>query len=179
LKSTEYYRKLALKQWDFAAVIALLIAVVVIWKVATSLGGDVYSGVKNVYCNMRMLKSADSIAALPELTRIKADKIDSCIKVASSVQMISEQAIPGMIYTLANQAGIKASKVEISGKIAAEQGSQIPVSFKGEGDYAGCGKFMDGVEHMQPAGRIRELNMKSSGINRIDLFVDFVLMEQK
>jgi hypothetical protein len=179
LKSSEYYRKLALKQWDYAAVVALLIAAMVIWKVATSLGGDVYSGVKNVYCNMRMLKSADSIAALPELTRIKADKLDSCIKAVSSIQLISEQAIPGMIYTLANQAGIKASKVEISGKTALEQGSQIPVSFRGEGDYAACGKFMDGIEHMQPAGRIREMSMKSPGSNRIDLFVDFVLMEQK
>ena len=179
MKSSNYYRKLALKQWDCAAVIALLIAAAIIWKVATSLGTDVYSGVKNVYGNMRLLSCADSIAALPELTRIKADKMDSCIKAISSVQMISEQAIPGMIYTLANQAGIKASKVEISGKTAAEQGSQIPVSFKGEGDYAACGKFMDGIEHMQPAGRIRELNMKSPGINRIDLFVDFVLMEQK
>jgi hypothetical protein len=179
LKSSSYYRKFALKQWDFAAVIALLIAAAIIWKVTTSLGTDVYSGVKNVYGNMRLLHFADSIAALPELTRMKADKIDSCIKAISSVQMISEQAVPGMIYTLANQAGIKASKVEISGKTAAEQGSQIPVSFRGEGDYAGCGKFMDGVEHMQPAGRVRELNMKNAGIGRIDLFLDFILMEQK
>ena len=83
------------------------------------------------------------------------------MKLIVSAPMISEQAVPGMIYTLANQAGIKASKVEISGKSVTEQSTQIPVSFKGEGDYASCGKFIDGVENMQPAGMLVQFAPRS------------------
>jgi hypothetical protein len=176
VKSSEYFRKLALRQWDLFAAVAVVVLLAVSWKVLTPFGKDVFSSVKNVYDNMTQLNKADSIALLPELTRMKADKIDSCMKSISSVRTVSEQAVPGAVYTLANQSGIKASKVEISGKTIAEQGTQIPVSFKGEGDYAACGKFLDGVENMQPAGRVLELNMKNTGSGVIGLFVNFVLI---
>jgi hypothetical protein len=179
LKSSDYYRKLALHEWDVAAAAVIVIIALIAWKLLTPLGGEVYSSTKTVLSNMTMLAKADSIAALPELTRRQADKIDSCIKAISSIQMISEQAVPGTIYTLANQAGIKASKVEISGKTTAGQGSQIPVTFRGAGDYTACGKFIEGVENLQPAGRILEVNMKNTGNGIVDLFVDFILVSQK
>jgi hypothetical protein len=86
--------------------------------------------------------------------------------------------VPGIIYTLANQAGIKASKVEISGMTISGKVTEIPVTFRGAGDYEACGKFIDGVENMRPAGKVRELSMKNSDKGVIDLFVDFAIVSQ-
>jgi hypothetical protein len=179
LNPSKYYRKLALVQWDIFVGVALIALVALAWQAVMPFGQDVYSNVNNVCKNAALLGKADSLALLPEIARMKADKIDSCIKTISVVQMVSEQDVPGAIYGLANQSGIKASKVEISGKTKTDQGVRIPVSFRGEGDYAACGKFIDGIEHMQTACRVLELNMKAAGGGSIGLFVNFVLMAQQ
>ena len=112
------------------------------------------------------------------VTQLQGKMIDSLMKTIVDTQTISEQAIPGAIYELAGKTGIKASKVEISGKATGQIGFRIPVSFKGEGTYEACGKFLEGLENIKPAGRVRELNMNRSANGSVSLFVDFVVLTQ-
>jgi hypothetical protein len=179
LKSSGYYRPLALHAWNIAAVGALLVVFAVAWKLLTPVGVEVYSSAKTLLAGAAMLGKADSIALLPEQTRRQADGIDSSLRAIASIPKISEQLVPGIIYTLANQAGIKASKVEISGMASSGKVTEIPVTFRGAGDYDACGKFIDGVENMRPAGKIRELSMKNADKGSVDLFVDFAIVSQQ
>jgi hypothetical protein len=173
------FRRIILHQWDFLCVAVLLGLAAIAWSALFPLGRAVFFSIKNMSGAIAFISKGDSVAVLAEMARVKADRIDSCLKSVADSQALSEQAVPGAIYGLAGSAGIKASKVEIAPTISAAQGAQIPVDFRGEGEYGSCGKFVDGIENLRPAGRIRELNMKNGKNGMVELFMDFVILSQK
>jgi hypothetical protein len=175
---SSFLSKITLLQWDIFCACGCIVFAAAAWFFLWPIAHTVISDVNKVSHDISFINKADSIGRMVTTTRLQAKMIDSLINTIVDTQTISEQAIPGAIYELAGKTGIKASKVEISGKAPAPIGARIPVSFKGEGTYEACGKFLEGLENIKPAGRVRELNMSRSANGIVSLFVDFVVLTQ-
>lgn len=176
--NSSIFTKIAIRQWRIFCIAGCLIAIAALRFMYYPIAQEVLLEIGKVYKNYSFVSKADSIAQMAEAAHGKADYLDSLIKTIIDTQSVSEQAVPEVVYSLANSAGIKASKVEISNKSLGPKGSRIPVIIKADGPYAGCGKFIEGIENMKPAGRILDLNLKSEGNDRINMSINFAILSQ-
>jgi hypothetical protein len=170
--------RLFLFRWEtFAAFVIIIFAVLVV-RLLFPFANNVIKDAVVVSKNISFMNKADSIAARVISTRNEGNSLEETINNSKNVGLFNEGTLPGAIYDLAAKSGIKASKVEISVSSGAMEGRQIPVRFTGQGDYASCGRFIDGVEYLNNVTRIRELSMKSSGrvTGTVELFLDFAVM---
>ena len=170
--------RILLFRWEAMCACIVLALGVLAWGLCFPFAKKTVQDVVELSRSISFINKADSIAALTDCTRKQADALDSMIKATSDRQQFTEGTLPGAIYGIAAQAGIKASRVEIAVSAGVQEGRQIPVRFTGTGDYASCGMFIDGIESLNPSARIRVMSMKNAPRGAIDLFLDFVVMEE-
>lgn len=167
------------RQWNIACVVILAVMAIIAWRLLLPLGKDVFNDGKKLTHSISLVSKADSIAYLANAMQNNADRLDSLIRTISDTQTLSEQTIPGTLYNLAGNSGIKTSKLEISKPVKVPEGLQIPVTMAAEGNYGQCGKFIDGLENMEFSVRIRDLDMKNAAKGQVTMFLDFIILSQK
>jgi hypothetical protein len=172
----KYLNRIFLFRWEVVCAGVVLVLVVLAWDTCFPVARKTIKDVVELGRNITFINKADSIAALAAQTRKQADSFDSTIKATKELQQFTEGTLPGAIYGLAAKAGIRASRVEISVSADMQEGRQMPVRFTGAGDYAACGIFIDGIETLEPAARIKELSIKNRGKGNADLFLDFRIL---
>ena len=160
------------------AVSAIVLALFA-WRLVLPEAISVFADGKRIAATFSFVAKADSMAAMASALSDQANILDSLLKTGSDTVMVSEQAIPGAIYEIVGRSGIKTSKVEIGKRITTPVGFQIPVTVAAEGGYSACGTFIEGIEHLKPAARIRDLDLKNADHGRVALTVDFVFLSQK
>jgi Tfp pilus assembly protein PilO len=169
----KYLNKILLHRWEAAGIVFCILLATVCWRVCFPFAADLKKDLSMVSRDFSIMNSADSLKAMVKATRKKATMLDSTIKTLKYSEPYTEGTLPGVIYELAQKAGVKASRVEISVATEADEARQLPVRFSGSGGYVECGKFIDGVESLKPAAHIRGLSLKSIGKENVGLYMDF------
>jgi hypothetical protein len=169
----------ARRQWEIYAVLAGLALCLFTWFVCVPVARKTIFDIRQVQREYVFVNKVDSIITLTRNARVRADNLDSILKTTPVQEAFNEQSVPGMMYEFAHKAGVKASKVAIGGKNNTKDGVTLPVTFEGEGTFDECGQFIDFIENVNPACRIRVLNMRNSARGKIYLFLDFLLIAQK
>jgi hypothetical protein len=174
---TKYVQRVAVRQWEIACACICIIAAVVFMHFAYPFAKKTCRESGGLVKTMLLINKADSLSRLAILAAQKADMLDSLVKASEGQKAFSDESLPGTIYELAAKSGIKASKVEIAGRNILSEGIEIPVRFMGEGEYSAAGKFIEGVEGMEPAARIKELSLKNAGKSgNVSMFLQFSVL---
>jgi hypothetical protein len=168
--------RILLFRWEAMCTCVVLALAIPAWNLCFPVAGKTAKDVAELAGNITVINKADSIAALADETRKQADALDSTIKATEGRQQFTEGTLPGELYNLTAKAGIKASRVEIAVSSGTQEGRQLPVRFTGTGEYNACGMFIDGIESLSPAARIRVMSMKNVPRGAVELFLDFVVM---
>jgi hypothetical protein len=174
---TKYMQKVAVRQWEIICACICIIAAVVFMQFAFPFAGKTCKESSRLVKTILLINKADSLGRQAVLAGQKADMLDSLVKESEGQKTLSDESLPGTIYALAARSGIKASKVEIAGRNILSEGIEIPVRFMGEGEYTAAGKFVEGVEGMEPAARIKELSLKNAGkAGNVSMFLQFSVL---
>ena len=89
----------------------------------------------------------------------------------------SQGSLVEVLYSFADSAKLKTSKVEIGERLSILNHTEIPVNVRGAGPYGSVGKFVECIENAQQSTRMRQIVLKSEGKDEVDAYLDFVLME--
>jgi Tfp pilus assembly protein PilO len=172
----KYLNKVLLHRWEAVGIVFCVLVATASWRICFPFAAGLKTDISALSRDFVILNSADSLKAMVRSVRNKAALLDSTIKTIKESEPYTEGTLPGVIYEVAQKAGVKASKVEISVAGEADGARQLPVRFNGSGEYAECGRFIDGVESLMPAVYIRTLSLKGSGKGALGLFMDFTVV---
>ena len=172
----KYLNKILLHRWETAGIVFCILLGAVCWRVCFPFTAGLKKDISAMGRDFTIMNSADSLKAMVKSVRKKAAMLDSTIKTIKYSEPYTEGTLPGVIYEVAQMAGVKASKVEISVASETNEARQLPVRFSGSGGYVACGKFIDGVESLKPAAYIQGLSLKGIGKDNVGLYMDFIVI---
>jgi Tfp pilus assembly protein PilO len=172
----KYLNKILLHRWEAAGLIFCVLLGLACWQVCFPLASGLKNEIATLGRDFTIMNSADSLEAMIASVRNEAAILDSEVNTVKESEPFTEGTLPGVIYDVARKAGVKASKVEISVATEADGARQLPVRFCGSGEYAECGRFIDGVESLKPAACIKDLALKKTVKGNIDLTLDFIVV---
>ncbi|MFW5775540.1 MAG: hypothetical protein ACOCW2_04545 [Chitinivibrionales bacterium] len=104
--------------------------------------------------------------------------LDSLMTAVERKEPFTPSKALNLVYALADTSGCKTAKVQIDDPIAVEAGKEIPVTYTGEGTYRSIGRFMQGIENMHYATRIRQAVLRKTADDRGEVILDFIIMER-
>lgn len=172
----KYLNKILLHRWEAAGIVFCILLGSICWRICFPFAASLKRDISTVSRDFSIMNSADSLKAMVKSVRNKAALLDSTIKTMKDAEPYNEGTLPGVIYEVAQKAGVKASKVEISVASEENEARQLPVRFSGSGDYVACGKFIDEVESLKPAAYIQGLTLKGIGKDDVGLYMDFTVI---
>ncbi len=178
-RKTEEMKKLFSRyQWHMIATV--IIASCVFFAVSVL----VPNGVKQLEA-LKQIKKDLSLAARAEhfpyrIVRIRSnmEAIDSLLKVVEQKDRFTPAQALDLVYSLADSSECKTEKVQIDDPIPAVSGKEIPVTYIGRGTYHAIGRFVQGIENMQYATRIRQAVLRKTEGDLGELVLDFIIMEK-
>lgn len=105
--------------------------------------------------------------------------LDSLIRAADSRDLFDEPLLIARLYELADSSGFAITKLQIDAPVQVADGREIPVIVKGTGKYEIMGKFIEGVENLNHAVRIRQLTLKGEKGGQVVVALDFIILENR
>ena len=169
----KYLNKILLRRWEAFGIMFCALIAFLCWHFCFPFAASLKMDVSALSRDFGIMNSADSLKAMIASAQTEAAVTDSAIKAVKESEPYTEGTLPGVIYDIAKKAGVKASKVEISVAMDTGGARQLPVRFSGSGEYAACGRFIDGVESLKPAAYIKGLTLKGLLKGSIELTLDF------
>jgi len=164
-------------KWQLTAVTAFVILFTIFCSVHTPLAVIITKECIRLFNNNKLVSSAADYDS--EIKKIKSDncKLDSMLSVYRKKDENRKITIVEALYTYADNAGIKASKVEIGEVAKVENHTEIPVAVRGIGTYGAIGMFTASIENADQAARIRSINISSEKDELLNVSLDFVISE--
>ncbi len=171
--------QIGLYRWEFIGTVVLLVLFLLMWHGATPLITYQAQKTAAMVKRIRFFKIGDTLKEQSEKIKQKQSVIDSLITVSDLRQQFNEPSVLKHIYTFADSAQCTIAKVQIDEPIVIENGVEIPVLVNGSGSYASLGTLVNYVEQWNYAIRIRQLTLKKGRKDKGELFLDFVIMENR
>ena len=177
MKPQHISQKLALLRWEIALSGFCLAVGLVAWYGLAPLAGVQIRAFARVKQDMAFPGRAEQLPQEIAAVRAKAARLDSLLLELENPRVFNEAEVLDILYSLADSAACDVGKVRIGEPVGVEGGAEIPIVFDGSGSYAAIGRFIDGIENMEYATRVRQVTMKAHGGDRGGVSVDFVIVE--
>lgn len=140
-------------------------------------GKTVYEKAKDLHYQFQMKKNAVNFPI--KMSRIKNEIsiLDSLFQTRLNTQDSTKENFAEMIYSIADSAGFKTSKVEIGEKLPVLNYHETSVCIRGMGSYTETGKLVELIENSNKSTRIREIVLGEGEKKEMEAFVGFVIVE--
>jgi len=103
--------------------------------------------------------------------------LDSVLNVIRSRQSAGSKTVIEMLYTYADSAGLKASKVNIGDAIEKNHVRTTAIQIKGSGTYEAIGRFTEALENAAQSVRLRTMNISGEKGSDLTVSIDFEVTE--
>ncbi len=169
--------QIGIYRWEIMSIILILLISLLLWYVLYPVVKYQTQGSMKISRRLNFLKTESSLPAKNEEITNKVKFLDSLIQLSQNREIFNEPVVLEKIYSFADSAQCAIEKVQIDEPLEIGDGIEIPVLVKGTGKYKGIGKFIDKIENSNYAIRIRQLTMQNIKRGKVEIFLDFVIME--
>lgn len=155
----------------------IALCIVSVFFIHIPFGKTVYEKAKDLHYQYRMKKDAVNFPI--KMSRIKNEitVLDSLFQTRLNTQDSIKVNFAEMIYSIADSAGFKTSKVEIGEKLPVLNYQETSVCIRGNGSYTETGKLVELIENSNKSTRIREIVLREGEKKELETFVEFVIVE--
>jgi|GEM_PF-1469469 len=177
-KSKQYIQGLrAFSKWQLSFVLAMLVLGIVICYVHTPLAVTILQKCVTLHKNNQVIKHADDFDGQIQTLNNENRVLDSLLIEYRKRCEREKTSIVEALYTCADSAGIKASKVEIGEPKQVDNHNEVAIAVHGTGAYDAIGKFVAMLENARQPVRISSMVIDSENERLVNMSIDFVIVE--
>jgi len=170
-------RRIGARRWEAFLVFVVAVSLVVLVKLIVPVGRSRLASVQQVREQLEAIAEAESFPVRIRSAETQLATLDSTLGALAARDAFDEARVVEEVYRLAERAQCSAAKVQILEPIVTESGIELPIAFEGQGTYAAIGEFIDGIENMPCATRIRHLTIKKEEKATGTISADFVVID--
>jgi len=165
-------------QWHYITLTTLFIALGCVFVyVHTPLTVDSIKKCMAMYNNNKLAKNSASYDQESEKVSSDIMVLDSVLGIIRSRQNADRKTVMEMLYTHADSAGLKASKVTIGDAVRKNNVQVASIQVKGTGTYEAIGRFTEALENAEQSVRVRTLNITGEKGSDLSVSIDFEVTE--
>ncbi len=164
-------------QWQLPVVITIAVLIAIVYTVHAQLTVDAIRKISQVLYNQKVLSHASEYSG--QIKSIKKDikSLDSLVLIIEKRNNSDQKNFVEALYSYADSAGIKTSKIEIGAPLQVENRKEISVAVSGEGSYQSIGKFTELIENASQPVCVRNMVIKGAEESVLKVSMDFVVIE--
>lgn len=167
----------SIQKWPLTAAIVIILLCASVLCVSTPLTVSIIKKTISLYRNNKMISCVKNYDE--ESRKLNADniKLDSMLIIYREKHEHQKSNLVESLYTYADKAGIKTSKVEIGEPVRIDNHTENAINIKGQGSFAAIGKFTESIENADQSLRIRLLDINAEKDDLLNMTMDFVIVE--
>ncbi|NLD93271.1 MAG: type 4a pilus biogenesis protein PilO [Fibrobacter sp.] len=165
-------------QWYYITLTILFIALGCVFVyVHTPLTVDSVKKCMAMYNNAKLAKNSEYYDRETEKVTSDIQILDSVLTVIRNRQNADSKTVMEMLYTYADSAGLRASKVNIGDVIEKNHLRTMAIQIKGSGAYEAIGRFTEALENAVQSVRVRTMNISGENSGDLKVSIDFEVTE--
>ena len=164
-------------QWHIPVAITIAVLIAIVYTVHVQLTVNAIRIISEVLYNQKVLNHATEYYG--QIINIKKDinSLDSLFLILEQRNNSDQKKIVEALYSYADSAGLKTSKIEIGTPLQIENRKEVSVAVSGEGSYQSIGKFTELIENASQPVCVRNMVIKGAEQRVLKVSMDFVVIE--
>ncbi|MFW5775047.1 MAG: hypothetical protein ACOCW2_02050 [Chitinivibrionales bacterium] len=164
--------------WHLIAAIISAVCIVAVVSVCIPFWHKQWAAYREIKRELALANQAEQFPHRIRTMQADMAVLDSLLEVIEQKEPFTPANALDLVYTLADSFQCKTEKVQLEDPIPVAGGKEIPVTYYGQGSYHSIGRFVQGIENMHYATRIRQAVLKKQEDDRGELVLDFIIMER-
>ena len=164
-------------QWHIPVAITIAVLIAIVYTVHVQLTVNAIRNISEVLYNQNVLSHATEYSG--QIMNITKDinSLDSLSLMIEKRNNTDQKNFVEALYSYADSAGIKTSKIEIGAPLQVENHKEVSVAVSGEGSYQSIGKFTELIENASQPVCVRNMVIKGAEERVLKVSMDFVVIE--